>query len=493
MTRHLFGGDIAGYVVVAGSSETVGSITGSHTILVPSATVTFWTASTGGTQITDLLDMTNAAITSVITDSNGAIPELQGPLTTPETWYMWADANGGAGPRRLVIGTDLDGKLDVTGDDMTGPFTVTTPQANGPVASFTNTASTPLVAIVRVVAAAAGDRSFGIEVSGDTNRRLAVDSTGKLAWGPGSSTQDVNWYRLAVGVVGTDNTAQAPTLQGGSGSAGTLTLSSTSHATKGKVLVGSSGYDEANNRLGVGTSSPASVLDVRGSMALNLVAKTSSYTATATDNVLTVSAASGSVTITLPNAAGITGRVYTIKRTDSTTANTVTVATTSSQTIDGATTYTGLWAQNTFMQVISDGSNWQLLDSSNIPEPWQSATLASAQWSNRAGTYPTLRYRRLPGFNAVEWVGDFVWTSNGTTGLTSGATLASAVPSAYRPTNEQKLSIWIAGGSGTVAANTVPVAAIDSTGVLKIFNVAVASTNALTSTLELAGVVHLDA
>jgi hypothetical protein len=104
VTRHLFGGDIASYVVAAGSSETVGSITGAHTLLVPGATVTFWSAATGGTQLTDLLDMTNAAVTSVTTDANGAVPQLQGP---DGTWTMWADANGGAGPRRMMGATDL--------------------------------------------------------------------------------------------------------------------------------------------------------------------------------------------------------------------------------------------------------------------------------------------------------------------------------------------------------------------------------------------------
>jgi hypothetical protein len=494
VTRHLFGGDIGGYVVAAGSSETVGSITGNHTLLVPGATVTFWTALSSGTQVTDLLDMTNAAITSVITDSNGAIPQLQGPATTPETWFMWADANGGSGPRRLVVGTDLDQKVDVSGDDMSGPLTVTSAQASSSVLSVTNNTSAPSVAAARVFSTSAGDRAVGVEVIGDANRRLAIDSNGKLAWGSGSGTQDVNWYRITVGVVGTDNTAQAGTFQGGTGSGVNLTLKSTSNATKGGILFGNSGYDEVNNRLGLGTSSPASVLDVRGSMALNLVSKTSSYTATTTDNVLLVSAASGNLTLTLPTAAGITGRIYTVKRTDSTTANTVTVATTSSQTIDGATTYTRLWDQNTYVQVISDGANWQMLDEHGIPEPWQSVALAS-QWSARGAGFSALRYRRLAGGTQVQWVGDATFTANGTTGLTSGGAVISAVPAAYRPTNEQHIWSSIAGGTGTpaITANRVPLAAIDNTGVLKTFNVTSNVTNTQTAIMQFAGVACLDA
>lgn len=43
---------------------------------------------------------------------------------------------------------------------------------------------------------------------------------------------------------------------GGTAASENLTLSSTSNATKGKLLFGTSAYDEVNNRLGIGTASP---------------------------------------------------------------------------------------------------------------------------------------------------------------------------------------------------------------------------------------------
>jgi hypothetical protein len=49
---------------------------------------------------------------------------------------------------------------------------------------------------------------------------------------------------------------------GGTASGNNLTLSSTVHGTKGKVLFGTSAYDELNNRLGIGTSSPSSGIDI---------------------------------------------------------------------------------------------------------------------------------------------------------------------------------------------------------------------------------------
>lgn len=70
-------------------------------------------------------------------------------------------------------------------------------------------------------------------------------------------------YALLAGHVG------GQTLNGDTASGGNLTLSSTAHATKGKILFGTSGYDEANNRLGIGTSSPAYPVDESATVAAN--------------------------------------------------------------------------------------------------------------------------------------------------------------------------------------------------------------------------------
>jgi len=100
LARHLFG-SIADYVVAPGDSLTVGDITGSQTLLVPDTVVTFWTDATAGSQYTDLLDLTSAAIMSVTTDANGAIPQFYGPDSVT---IMYADAGG---DRRAVVAVDL--------------------------------------------------------------------------------------------------------------------------------------------------------------------------------------------------------------------------------------------------------------------------------------------------------------------------------------------------------------------------------------------------
>lgn len=56
------------------------------------------------------------------------------------------------------------------------------------------------------------------------------------------------------------------TLNGDTASGGNLTLHSTAHATKGKILLGTaSAYDQANDRIGVGTQSPTYHLHLKGS------------------------------------------------------------------------------------------------------------------------------------------------------------------------------------------------------------------------------------
>lgn len=55
---------------------------------------------------------------------------------------------------------------------------------------------------------------------------------------------------------------------GGTLSGNNITFSSTSNATKGKILFGTSAYDEVNNRLGIGTTTPLNKLDVYGNLTI---------------------------------------------------------------------------------------------------------------------------------------------------------------------------------------------------------------------------------
>jgi len=94
-----------------------------------------------------------------------------------------------------------------------------------------------------------------------STRYAIKDSVG----GGGSS------YTFSTGLTNTSGTvtnnlstgvAGGQSIVGGTAASNALTLSSTTNATKGKILFGTSAYDEVNNRLGIGTTSPAYLLNI---------------------------------------------------------------------------------------------------------------------------------------------------------------------------------------------------------------------------------------
>ena len=95
------------------------------------------------------------------------------------------------------------------------------------------------------------------------------------------------------------------------------------------------------------------------SIALPYVAKTADYTLTDSDYTCAVTASSVNITITLPAVSGTTGRVYNIKKMDST-AYTVIIDGNASETIDGDTTQI-LSSQYDNLQIQSTGRAWLIL------------------------------------------------------------------------------------------------------------------------------------
>jgi hypothetical protein len=63
--------------------------------------------------------------------------------------------------------------------------------------------------------------------------------------------------------------AGGQTLTGGTNAGNNLTLQSTSNGTKGSIIFGTSGYDEVNNRLGIGTTAPGQKLTVNGTLGIS--------------------------------------------------------------------------------------------------------------------------------------------------------------------------------------------------------------------------------
>ena len=121
--------------------------------------------------------------------------------------------------------------------------------------------------------------------------------------------------------------------------------------------------DGTNNEIGIGTSTPASGLEVNTSMGLKVTTITSATTLDQTHNVVLCN--TGAYTVTLPAAASNTGKVYYIKNIDSDGDN-INIDGNGSETINGATTYV-LHSYNDGIRIVSDGTGWHVIEESLSP------------------------------------------------------------------------------------------------------------------------------
>lgn len=113
--------------------------------------------------------------------------------------------------------------------------------------------------------------------------------------------------------------------------------------------------------VGIGTTSPASGLDIQSSMGYKVNTITSATTLDNTYNVVLCN--TGPYTVTLPAAASNTGRVYYILNID-TDGDDITIDGNASETINGSTTY-ALDSYTHVVQIISDGTNWHIIEEAN--------------------------------------------------------------------------------------------------------------------------------
>ncbi len=151
----------------------------------------------------------------------------------------------------------------------------------------------------------------------------------------------------------------------GTGTQGLASGATATGATK-TVNVGTGGLSGSTTNIAIGSN----VSGATSTTALNgvttaagirqaLATKTANYTLTTLDYTVLGNATTASFSLTLPTSVGATGQVYIIKKVDST-ANTVTILTTSSQTIDGSTSKVLSYQYDGF-QLQSDGANWIII------------------------------------------------------------------------------------------------------------------------------------
>jgi hypothetical protein len=226
------------------------------------------------------------------------------------------------------------------------------------------------------------------------------------ASGPGSVASTIGNNKVTNAMLATVSTA---TFKGrttaGSGNVEDLTATqatallnnvvgdSGSGGTKGLVPAPSSGDAAAGKFLkasGAWAVPSPSVAD------LAVTSKTTTYTATTSDNVILVTAGS-SWTLSLYTAVGNTGKVLDIIRTDDSPSTLVTIDPNGSETLGGFTTVT-LATKGESWRIVSDGTNWQVLDHKTAT-PWVTdsgftpasaafgtVTLKSIQWRRNGDT-----------------------------------------------------------------------------------------------------------
>lgn len=108
--------------------------------------------------------------------------------------------------------------------------------------------------------------------------------------------------------------------------------------------------------LGVNTGAPSSTVHIVGSLATNITTISSGPSnLSASHSYILANAGSGGFTINLPTASGAVGRIYNIKKIDST-SGVVTISRTGGDTIDGAISVT-LTVQYEALTFASDGSS----------------------------------------------------------------------------------------------------------------------------------------
>lgn len=116
-----------------------------------------------------------------------------------------------------------------------------------------------------------------------------------------------------------------------------------------------------NGTVGIGTTSPGTLLTVNGPIATAITSVSTSTTLGAAHSVVVVRTSGTAVTITLPAVASTNaGRVYTIKHIQG--GDNVTLATTGSDNIDGSATY-NLNTTNKYVTVVSEGqgTDWWVI------------------------------------------------------------------------------------------------------------------------------------
>ena len=148
MARNMYGATSADFTLTSGGR------------VIPGAVLTLWTARTGGTQITDLLDVDSVACTTVTSAADGSVV-YYGPNN--DKTVHWADS--GQGSRIAIRPTDITGDPPV--------MSIGTVGTGAAAASLTGTSEAPVLNLTLPTAGANGVDTAAIQDSAVTSAKIA--------------------------------------------------------------------------------------------------------------------------------------------------------------------------------------------------------------------------------------------------------------------------------------------------------------------------------
>jgi hypothetical protein len=187
--------------------------------------------------------------------------------------------------------------------------------------------------------------------------RINSSTLGPFGTGNGSVTSITATSPLTGGTITTTGSigiGQANSTTNGYLSSGDWTTFNNKVSSQWTTSGSSISYSTGS--VGIGTTTPGTMLDVHGSFSLPITTVTANYTVGANDYTVLCNN-SVSITITLPTAAGISGRIIVIKKL---TATSTTIDGYGSETIDGATTVVSTTQWLSWM-LQSNGTAWFVL------------------------------------------------------------------------------------------------------------------------------------
>jgi hypothetical protein len=217
----LAGGNMTGALTISESGASGGLLVVTNTHSTPSAP-SIQLVSHAAADIALGLDVSGDADYRFEIDSNGKM--------------YWGS---GSAASDVSLARNSSGLLQVG-----GALKATGGAAAGSVFTVQNTTSSPTSPNAIVVAAAAADSSFGIEVSGDADFRFTVDSNGKHSWGSGSAVADTTLSRSAAGILSVGSALSVTGLTGATSASRLIGATASGAPASGTFAIGDVNIDQ---------------------------------------------------------------------------------------------------------------------------------------------------------------------------------------------------------------------------------------------------------